>query len=459
MSQPAIVLDSVSKKFRRGERHDSLRDLLSAMVRRATRSGGTDLDQNEFWAVKDVSFEVRQGEALGIIGPNGAGKSTLLKLIAGTLTPTSGRKYVNGKVTAILELGTGFHPEYTGRENIVMGGLCLGMSRDEIARKANSIIDFSELHEVIDQPFRTYSTGMQARLTFSTAISVEPDVFIIDEALAAGDAYFVGKCLQRISEICRSGTTVLFVSHSTGMVQRLCNWAIHLDGGRVVDMGNVLDVTARYESLVVERQSKSFAAISARPALSIPDEKVASAAADEEKDDLIDVEAFLGRSAETSPGSGWIQNGRALSIESVRLCSRDGAERYVFAREEDLCVRISVRVARPVINPGLYLKVRRNDGILALSWFSQDTPSFPLGILEAGTHEIELTLPRLKLGHGDYFLSTIFYPEKTAHEPIRQAYAVMENRPAFAVRWAYPLSAVFLHEVEIRRDGERVEPR
>ena len=205
----------------------------------------------EFWALKKISFEIKKGDTVGIIGRNGSGKSTLLQIICGTLTPTYGSVETNGRIAALLELGSGFNPEFTGQENVYMNAAVLGLNKEEIDERYDDIIAFADIGDFLGQPLKTYSSGMMVRLAFSVAIHSDPDILVVDEALSVGDVYFQAKCAKMISEIINNGTTVLFVSHDTNSVKSLCNHAILLDSGISTFMGKVNTAVEKYYSALV----------------------------------------------------------------------------------------------------------------------------------------------------------------------------------------------------------------
>jgi homopolymeric O-antigen transport system ATP-binding protein len=242
---PDIVLEArgLHKKFRKGELYTSLRDLVPALARRAVKGG---LGKSEFWALRDINFQVARGEAFGIIGHNGAGKSTLLKHLCGILVPTSGQLIVKGRLSALIEVGAGFHPDLTGRDNIYLNGTILGMTRAEIRSKFDAIVEFSELADFLDTPVKRYSSGMYARLGFAVAAHVEPDVLIVDEVLSVGDFVFQKKSIEKMRQVMNSGTTVVFVSHNLRAVADLCQRGMLLDHGTVSAIGSATEVIKTY---------------------------------------------------------------------------------------------------------------------------------------------------------------------------------------------------------------------
>src|SRR6267378_741611 len=254
MSDTIIQVENLSKRYVIGHQRgkgDGLRHIIESAVRNPlqwlrTRKQAVLREHEEFWALKDVSFEVKQGDVVGIIGRNGAGKSTLLKILSRITEPTSGRIHIKGRIASLLEVGTGFHPELTGRENIFLNGAILGMSKVEIKRKFDEIVAFSEIEKFLDTPVKRYSSGMYVRLAFAVAAHLEPEILIVDEVLAVGDAGFQKKCLGKMSEVAGHGRTVLFVSHNIGAVRTLCSTGILLKNGSLVMSGPIADVTTAY---------------------------------------------------------------------------------------------------------------------------------------------------------------------------------------------------------------------
>jgi ABC-2 type transport system ATP-binding protein len=234
----AIEVDGVSKKFRLyKERNQSIK---SAVMRRRVS------DHEDFWALRDISLKVRQGETFGLVGDNGSGKSTLLKCMAKILYPDKGTITMHGRVAALLEVGSGFHPELSGRENVYLNGSILGMSRKEVDRKFDDIVDFSGVREFIDQPVKNYSSGMYVRLGFSVAINVEPDILLVDEVLAVGDESFQAKCAEKFAEFREQGRTVVIVSHALGTLAKMCDRAAWIQHGDLKSVGKPDDVIEQY---------------------------------------------------------------------------------------------------------------------------------------------------------------------------------------------------------------------
>jgi len=250
--EPVIKIENVGKKYTLShhtkDKYLTLRDMISDGLKSimGKQKGKPNNFSEEFWALTDVSFEINQGDRIGIIGRNGAGKSTLLKILSRITEPTTGKIALNGKIASLLEVGTGFHPELSGRENIFLNGAILGMSKAEIELKFDEIVAFAEIEKFLDTPVKRYSSGMYVRLAFSIAAHLEPDILIIDEVLAVGDAAFQKKCLGKMEEVSGKGRTVIFVSHNMQVVQNLCNYGVLLEKGKVILHGNIGSVIEKY---------------------------------------------------------------------------------------------------------------------------------------------------------------------------------------------------------------------
>lgn len=261
---PAIKVQNLGKEYVIGSKekgNETFREMLlsslSAPFRRFTQSKGESEQEERFWALNDVSFEIQPGEVVGIIGRNGAGKSTLLKILSRITEPTQGEISIRGRVASLLEVGTGFHPELTGRENIYLNGAILGMSRAEIKRKFDEIVEFSEVEKFLDTPVKRYSSGMYVRLAFAVAAHLEPEILIVDEVLAVGDAGFQKKCLGKLNDVAKAGRTVLFVSHNMAAIEGLCEKALWMDAGKLVQEGST-DVLIRSYMQVISDKAVSL---------------------------------------------------------------------------------------------------------------------------------------------------------------------------------------------------------
>ena len=381
MNDIAIHVDNLSKQYRIGrklEKHRTLRDTLAdalvAPFRRAGKllrgqaTGAAELDEI-IWALKDVSFEVRRGEVVGIIGRNGAGKSTLLKVLSRITEPTAGFADVYGRIGSLLEVGTGFHQELTGRENIYLNGAILGMKRTEIDRKYDEIVSFAEIERFIDTPVKHYSSGMRLRLGFAVAAHLEPEILLVDEVLAVGDATFQKKCIGKMGSVAKEGRTVLFISHNMGAITQLCEWALWLEEGRLKLTGSSSAVVASYLSSGTEGRAIW------KPSLASPD-------------------------------------GVEVQLKYARLLSADNQPTTIVDFDGQLRVEIAYEVIDPVRN--LFIAYRVTDALGNIVFESMDTDTTGLKgrVREPGQYLSVGKIPGCLLKPGHYQLSLLSFIER-----------------------------------------------
>lgn len=370
MSDAVIQVDNLSKRYRLGLigtgtlSHDlnrwwaRIRGKPDPYLKIGQNQQAEDADF--MWALRDVSFEVARGEVLGIIGRNGAGKSTLLKILSRVTAPTGGEVHVRGRIASLLEVGTGFHPELTGRENVFLNGAILGMSKAEIKKKFAEIVAFSEVEKFIDTPVKRYSSGMYVRLAFAVAAHLDPEILVVDEVLAVGDAAFQNKCLGRMKDIGAGGRTVLFVSHNMGAIAHLCDKALLLDSGAVIHSGEVSETIEKYHSNVNEVS-------------------------------YVDLDGYVG-------------NRRGMkefaTIRTISTHDSGGRQQTVFGMGEVLVVRMTVDFKRAVRGALFGIMLRNSAGVLLHDFRSAFDGFFP--DFEAGRALIQVTVPAIKVYPGFY---------------------------------------------------------
>jgi lipopolysaccharide transport system ATP-binding protein len=373
-SDVVIRAEGLGKKYLIGhqsnERYTALRDVMAQTARNFGRTARDLLrgqalvvgdEVEEFWALKDVSFEIKRGDVVGIIGRNGAGKSTLLKVFSRITEPSEGRVEIKGRVASLLEVGTGFHPELTGRENVYLNGAILGMRRAEIKGKFDEIVAFAEVEKFLDTPVKRYSSGMYVRLAFAVAAHLEPEILIVDEVLAVGDAEFQRKCLGKMDSVSKNGRTVIFVTHNMAIVNQMCRQTIWLNQGSINQIGVSHEVVSRYMA-----EGKG-------------------------------------------PEAGGIQHyaedqKKPFQILSARTTSASGAACHIFSCDDQVIVECDCIVRETV--PGLYgyMQISRTDGTAVMESDSFDAQDNPLEQIPAGRFALRIAIPHRTLGPGEYFV-------------------------------------------------------
>ena len=398
----AIELTDVTKIYRRysGKQFATLK---SALLQRSILR---DLQPSEvFPALKDVSFRVPRGSTFGVIGRNGSGKSTALKLVAGITKPTSGSVVVDGRVSALIELGAGFHPEISGRENVFINGIMLGLTKREIQERFDEIVDFAELREFIDAPVKTYSSGMYMRLGFAVAIHVDPDVLLVDEVLAVGDEGFTHKCLDKFGEFRRRGKTILLVTHSLNLIERFCDEAVWLDAGEKRAEGDPKRVVGAYLTAVEHTEEELLAATTARAVSHAGQEGPHGPEGRDGRDRQEGLAGHEGPEAGPRDGFRAVEGrwgSREVEITEVTLLDRSGQPSFVFHTGDPMAVTVKVRAAQPADDFAFGIGLFNADGVCCYgtnTYLEEMTPEWLAGEAEA-TFSIE----SLDLVEGTYKL-------------------------------------------------------
>jgi lipopolysaccharide transport system ATP-binding protein len=397
MSDTVIRVENLSKKYLLGHQQEgrssykSIREVwtngITSIGKKILNSRSNkefNLSQEEFWALKDVSFEIKQGDRVGIIGRNGAGKSTLLKIMSRITEPTSGRIGIKGRVASLLEVGTGFHPELTGRENIFLNGAILGMSKVEIKRKFDEIVDFAEVEKFLDTPVKRYSSGMYVRLAFAVAAHLEPEILIVDEVLAVGDSQFQKKCLGKMEDVGKKGRTVLFVSHSMGLITQLCNKGIYMQRGSVASQGDIDEVVKKY--VMTGSVDNGFVQFPQNAS----------------KKPVVCRQVFISSSAEAEPTG------------EVDI-------RYPFY------INLEYEVSQPVSNIEIAVRISTSDGRAVLTTSQSDCSPELVRSRSVGTYRSSIEIPGMFLMPGSYMLTI------GVHEPMVQVLENHENVISFSV--------------------------
>jgi ABC-type polysaccharide/polyol phosphate transport system ATPase subunit len=384
----AIQVSDLTKVYQRYSHRRQFRTLKSALLRGSLLQ---ELRPDErFPALEGVTFNVREGSTFAVIGRNGSGKSTLLKVIAGISKPSAGTVRVNGRISALIELGAGFHPEITGRENVFINGIMLGLTRKEIEERYDEIVSFAELEDFIEAPVKTYSSGMYMRLGFAVAIHVNPDVLLIDEVLAVGDEAFVHKCLDKISEFRRRGKTILLVTHSLGLVEKMADEALWIDRSRVQMRGDPKKVVDAYLAQVTRHEEEALAAAEAK----VVAEFEAPSPANGNGSSVEPVSAFARERGR------W--GSREVEIQEVSFLDSAGSARHVFATGEPLTIRLKVSSTGAIEDFVFGIAIFSADGVCCYGTNTHLEEFTPVRF--SGTGEVRFVVPELQLVEGTYFL-------------------------------------------------------